>query len=167
MLSKKKLLANQTNALKSTGPKTEEGKAIASQNTLKHGLLSQDLIIRDENQEELLSFRNQVYCTLQPHEALEELLVEKIINASWRLKRLTKAESEILGEKDFGFDKKSLRKSFMGADGKSIQTLSRYEISLERSFYKALHELQRLQAMRSGQPVLAPIAIDVYNNIFE
>ena len=33
-----RLAANRENALKSCGPKTEEGKAISSQNRLKHGL---------------------------------------------------------------------------------------------------------------------------------
>jgi hypothetical protein len=31
--------------------------------------------------------------------------------------------------------------------------LSRYEVTLERSLYRALHELQRLQAARDGQTV--------------
>jgi hypothetical protein len=39
--------------------------------------------------------------------------------------------------------------------------LSRYETTLERSFYKALHELQRLQAARDGQAVPLPEAVDV------
>ena len=42
-----------------------------------------------------------------------------------------------------------------------MQILSRYESSLEKSFYKAIHELQRVQAIRMGQPVLAPIALDI------
>ena len=43
----------------------------------------------------------------------------------------------------------------------NLITLSRYEASLERSLYKALHQLERLQAARTGQPVEPPIAIDV------
>jgi hypothetical protein len=39
--------------------------------------------------------------------------------------------------------------------------LSRYEITLERTLYKALHELQRLQAARHGQAVGLPDAADV------
>jgi len=39
--------------------------------------------------------------------------------------------------------------------------LSRYEVTLERSLYKALHELQRLQAGRQGQEVPLPQALDV------
>ena len=33
-----------------------------------------------------------------------------------------------------------------------LSVLSRYEVSLERSLYRALHELQRLQALRDGHP---------------
>jgi len=40
-------------------------------------------------------------------------------------------------------------------------TLFRYESSIERNLYKALHELQRLQAERSGQTVAPPLAVDV------
>jgi hypothetical protein len=39
--------------------------------------------------------------------------------------------------------------------------LSRYEVTLERSLYKALHELQRLQAPRQGQAVPLPNMVDV------
>ena len=40
--------------------------------------------------------------------------------------------------------------------------LSRYEPGIERSLYRALHELQRLQAAcRADGNVLPPVAIDV------
>ena len=42
-----------------------------------------------------------------------------------------------------------------------MAVLSRYEVTLERSLYKALHELQRLQAARDGQAVPLPQAVDV------
>lgn len=45
----------------------------------------------------------------------------------------------------------------------TMSSISRYESSLERNFYKALHELQRLQAIRLGQGVLMPIAIDIHS----
>src|SRR5262245_2769465 len=40
-------------------------------------------------------------------------------------------------------------------------TLSRYEASLERSYYRAFHELQRLQEARRGGHVPLPLALDV------
>ena len=39
--------------------------------------------------------------------------------------------------------------------------LIRYETSIERGIYKALHELQRIQSTRAGERPPAPIAIDV------
>ena len=50
------------------------------------------------------------------------------------------------------------------ADAKESDTfgkLARYEAALERTFYKAFHEIQRLQAARNGQPAPLPEAIDV------
>jgi len=32
---------------------------------------------------------------------------------------------------------------------------------IERQLYKAMHELERLQAIRSGKNVAAPLAIDI------
>ena len=41
--------------------------------------------------------------------------------------------------------------------------LSRYETAIERSLYKALHELQRLQAARRAEGnVSPPVALDVH-----
>jgi len=39
--------------------------------------------------------------------------------------------------------------------------LSRYEVTIERSFYRALHELQRLQVVRNGGKVPLPLAVDL------
>lgn len=38
--------------------------------------------------------------------------------------------------------------------------LLRYENTVERSFYRALHNLERRQARRLGRPVSAPHVID-------
>jgi hypothetical protein len=44
----------------------------------------------------------------------------------------------------------------------AFSKLSRYETAIERSLYKALHELQRLQAARRAEGnVQTPIAVDV------
>jgi len=44
-MTKKRLAANRRNALKSTGPKTLEGKAVASMIALKYGLRSSSLAV--------------------------------------------------------------------------------------------------------------------------
>lgn len=163
MTSKKQLLANQRNAQKSTGPLSLSGKKRASQNSLRHGLLSKHLTIFDEIPKDLTLFREHIYSSLSPEGIIEELLTEKIINASWRLARLARIEVAILNKEDLFDNSHLLSDLFLGSKGNSLELLSRYESSLERSFYKALHELQHLQAARTGHPVLTPISIDITN----
>lgn len=43
----------------------------------------------------------------------------------------------------------------------STERLLRYEAMIERGIYKALHELQRIQAARAGDKPFAPLAIDL------
>ena len=42
-----------------------------------------------------------------------------------------------------------------------LDKVARYECGLERSFFRTLHEIQRLQASRTGALALPPAAIDV------
>jgi len=46
-------------------------------------------------------------------------------------------------------------------DDTSLAKIQRYEAHLTRQFYKALHELQRLQSARSGLRLLAPAALEI------
>ncbi len=47
---------------------------------------------------------------------------------------------------------------------KELEKLTRYEGSLERQFYKALNQLERVQRMRAGDEIPAPIALDLEVN---
>jgi hypothetical protein len=60
-------------------------------------------------------------------------------------------------------DKKSLGEAFSYdfANYDTYGKLLRYETSIERSIYRALHELQRIQASRNGEMVPVPLAFDV------
>ena len=51
MISDRKAEANHRNARKSTGPRTPEGKAAVRLNLLKHGLLSQEVLLPDEDED--------------------------------------------------------------------------------------------------------------------
>ena len=43
----------------------------------------------------------------------------------------------------------------------NMYRISRHEAQLERTYYRALHELQRLQDARRGKDVPSPEAIDI------
>jgi len=92
----KQIAANRRNAAKSTGPVTPAGKAIAARNSIKHGLLAKEIVIdagegaesRDQFDAMLLDLKSH----FEPQGPLEEILVEKIAVAYWRLRRAHRYE---------------------------------------------------------------------------
>jgi hypothetical protein len=54
-----------------------------------------------------------------------------------------------------------LRRERMLPDANTLQKITRYEAHLSRQLLQALHELQRLQAVRGGRAVPLPAALDV------
>ena len=156
--------ANRRNAQRSRGPNTEEGKTVSSKNSLKHGLLSRDVVLPDEDAKAFAQLANRLGDALDPVGELELVLADRIIGLVWRLGRLGKIEAGILTDPDFvSGTVPTLGDAFMrdSANANALSKLSRYETSMERSLYKALHELQRLQAARQGKDVLVPLAVDI------
>ncbi|NQV13759.1 MAG: hypothetical protein HQ530_05675 [Parcubacteria group bacterium] len=164
MISEEQLQANRENAKKG-GVKTEEGKAASKYNATKHGLLSEEVLLEGENEEALTEIGRKLRTELNPQTELELVLVDRIISNVWRLKRAIRIEAEMAAsgcKKCFG-EKKSLGEAFAYdlANYDSYGKLLRYETSIERGIYKALHELQRIQAARVGEKPLAPVAVDI------
>ena len=96
VVSEKQRRANRQNAKKSTGPKTAGGKARASRNALKHGLLAKDVVITGtdftENRAEFDAFLADLCSELKPQGLIEETLVERIATCYWRLRRVQRFE---------------------------------------------------------------------------
>ena len=84
MTSDKQIQANRQNAQKSTGPKTPEGKAAVRHNSLKHGLLSKEVLLPREDEAALKELSERLGAELQPVGELESLLVDRIVAATWR-----------------------------------------------------------------------------------
>src|SRR5215211_8060670 len=95
MTSDKQADANRRNARKSTGPKTPEGKEVSRLNAVKHGLLSQEVLLRGEDEATLKEFSEGLMAELQPEGVLENMLIEDIIAAHWRLRRLRRVDAGI------------------------------------------------------------------------
>ena len=150
MTSEKKAQANRRNALKSTGPKTPEGKAAVRLNALRHGLRSEEILLRGEDEEALRELDEYLRAELQPVGELENLLIgrRRILEASAIGSggggRIHAAILRRCGDSDAS----KLDLSFIrdGNGANTFSKLSRYEAGIVRGLYKALHELQRLQA---------------------
>ena len=121
----------------------------------KHGLLSRESLLKGESETELVDFGKRLRAKLAPVGELELLLADRFVSTAWRLRRLIAVETML-------FDKEqTVDYAFNNYGREKMGVLSRYEVTLERSLYKALHELQRLQAARDGQAVPLPEAVEV------
>ena len=73
MTSDKKAEANRRNALKSTGPRTPEGKDAVRLNALRHGILSREILLPGEDEDALRELGERLRNELQPVGELENL----------------------------------------------------------------------------------------------
>ena len=88
--------ANRKNALKSTGPKTPFGKAVASRNAVKHGdLHSSSCPLGIEVATIGTSTETGVVKSIAAVVYLEELLTLRLAILSWRLWRVVRYEAEV------------------------------------------------------------------------
>ena len=95
MATDAQIAANRRNSQKSTGPKTPEGKKTVSQNAVRHGLLSTNVLVPGEDPEAYQLFAYQMFEELQPDGILERMLVKRIIDTQWRLERLAQVEAAL------------------------------------------------------------------------
>ncbi len=102
MTSDKQVIANRRNARKG-GVKTEEGKAIVKYNALKHGLLAKEVVITvgegAERPEEFANLLDDLQGQLGVVGPIEEMLLEKIAVAYWRLRRAQRYEVGLIRNK--------------------------------------------------------------------
>ncbi len=107
---------------------------------------------------------------IEPQGELERIPVDRIVSSVWRLKRALNVESanmvyerleRILGSYPFNEAQRQLLALRDMLTSNSTEKILRYETTIERQIYKALHELIRLQMARQGHKPPAPVAIDL------
>jgi hypothetical protein len=178
MSSEAKIQANRRNAEKSTGPKTEEGKAVVAQNAVKHGLLGRHDVVSWEDQGEFEQHRGKVLGELAPAGVMETILAERVVSLTWRLQRAQRMQTEAMNyltadrtqDKSLATLLKALAQKNKPASRGDSQTRGQYAIGrslcedwandlvldrmlmyerrLESSLFRTSAELQRLQLMR-------------------
>ena len=85
---------NRQNAQRSTGPKTEEGKAKSRLNALKDGFRATIQVLPGESHKEFNALTNAYLDDYQPQTQIECRFVAKLIDAEWRDQRLARQERE-------------------------------------------------------------------------
>jgi hypothetical protein len=119
-----------------TGPRSLEGKAKSSQNSLKHGLRSEKTVLPDEDPAAFEATVQHWFTHYQPQDAPAISLVEKLGRADWQLKRnqkrLDEVEWELPGNAHCWTDDQQKRYS----------NFSRYYTTAERSFLRLFKEIE-------------------------
>ena len=88
MTSFRQFEANRRNALKSTGPKSLEGKRISRRNALRHGLTAETVIDRLEDSGDYRGFEAAIISDYNAETAVERELVLRLASLLWRLRRI-------------------------------------------------------------------------------
>jgi hypothetical protein len=176
MASAAQILANRRNAQKSTGPRTEEGKAVSAQNAVRHGLLARDDVIGSEDQADFDRLREEMLGELDPAGRVETELAERVVSLTWRLKRAQRLQDEVfdylLARDAASACVKSLHSASPGdprgdpdfavgrvvvedwANARVIERLGLYERRIESSLYRTLRELREQKRVRlAGAPL--------------
>ena len=96
MTSDKQLHANRANATRSTGPRSQAGRARSRLNSRKHGLTAKMLIIVGEHADDFDQLRAELMAEHDPQSVLETELVERLAGILWRLRRVPSFEAAIL-----------------------------------------------------------------------
>jgi len=97
MSTQEQINANRQNAQKSTGPKTDEGKAAVSQNAVKHGLFAES-VIEGENEADYEAFHDEMLAELAPVGSVESMLAERVISLWWRLRRAERMQNQVIDD---------------------------------------------------------------------
>ncbi|MDE0392366.1 MAG: hypothetical protein OXI57_09880 [Rhodospirillales bacterium] len=109
MATQRQIEANRENARKSTGPRTEAGKAASSANALSHGLTAECLVLLpDEDGDAFARLREGVIADLAPAGALQEVLAERVAVLLWRLDRAARMEAELFIHGELSLKRSSL-----------------------------------------------------------
>jgi hypothetical protein len=96
MTSFRQIEANRRNALRSTGPITEEGKRRSRKNSLRHGLSAETVVEIVEDIDDYKGFEASVIADYDARTAVERELVLRLASLLWRLRRATAIETELL-----------------------------------------------------------------------
>ena len=143
MPSHKQIEANRRNALKSTGPRTAEGKAKSSRNALRHGLasISHHSFLSVEDRSAFERMLKGYMLTYQPQHTDEVDLVTDAAFCKWRQQRGWNVEAQLI-EMAIAKNQPDLQKQFPKAtaaahvanglihSSEQSQLIRRYEVQV-------------------------------------
>jgi hypothetical protein len=161
----------RANGAKSRGPTTPEGREKSSHNAIKHGFTSNSIMVLDcESPDQFHALLGDFFTTYQPRSAAERDLVEEMVAARWRTRRMWAVETGLLNSEIHNQETKidspdsnvHLTAAFrtLTDDSRSLALNFRYASRLHRIYDSALKNLRELQQASPHLPVEPTQPID-------
>ena len=181
-ISENRLAANRANAARSTGPRTDEGKARSAQNARTHGFTASSFaVLRIEDVDELKTLRAEAIHVYQPVNSEELFAIERIALCKLSILRAARLEAGMFTDilrmslnddnvtpsvplvnrlaPDFAIHQEQLRAYALGNGlnrlmraPNAFALFLRYQTLAERQFRRAVEEFDRLKALRGELP---------------
>jgi hypothetical protein len=173
MVSTLKSETARINGAKSRGPTTAEGKEKSSHNAIKHGLTSGNgnILLDSEDPHQFDEILNKLLGIHAPATPAEQDLVEEMVAARWRTRRMWTIETGLLNAEilnqaaktDNPDPKIHLASAFhaLADDSRSLALASRYEARLQRLYDRAYKTLRELQQAHKSEPPEHPHNIQI------
>ena len=162
MSSRQKRKQARQNGALAAGTKSPEGIKQSSMNALAHGLTSKSLVLTNESKPAYDRLRLEYVNRFQPQDGVEMDLVDDMVGARWRLRRIAIMQTAAL-DLQMDRDEAEIKKGFKQIDqptllviafgkladeGHSLQLLMRYETTYSRMYDRAMKALHHLQTER-------------------
>jgi hypothetical protein len=145
MSSLRRILSSRANGALSRGPQTLEGKLRSSQNAIRHGLLSDCVVLPGESLEAFAQLRADYIDRFAPADGVEFGMIEEMAAAYWRLRRTWAIENNLLAEavaaQPPGDDVARITAASRHAASPELALLHRYEARLHLMYQRALHNI--------------------------
>jgi hypothetical protein len=154
MSSLRRINSSRANAARSRGPITPEGKERSSANALRHGLLANCVVLKNESSQCFDDLVTQHIQRFAPADGVEFAMIEEMVAANWRMRRAWAIENRLM-EKAIrnqppGDEVARIAAAFSQlAASPELNLLHRYEARLHRIYQRALNNLLML-----GEPEL-------------
>ena len=138
------ITANQENAQKSTGPRSDAGKAVSALNNFRHGFTGAFCILGWEDQDQYDLLYGGLLDDHHPSNTTEHLLVKTMAQSYW------------LRERALNLQQMCFRSEAPMCEvdrEKQLALYLRYQTTHDRAFNKALDQLQKLRADRRKEQI--------------
>jgi hypothetical protein len=165
MTSESRSAISRINGAKSRGPVTAAGREKSSRNSLKHGFTSENMVVLAcESSDEFEEVLNEYVATYLPTTPAQRRLVNAMVTANWRVRRLWTIETALYNQEMFRRYSESdpaapatteflLALTFrnLADESRSLALCSRYESRLHRMHARAYETLRELQRSSSEE----------------